>query len=376
APPGGNVDYTVVTAVPKKSDRLTVNASAGDDVVNILATQPDGPTTDPGGQVFVNTLGGDDQITVGNPAVTFEHAGLDDFFGPLNIDAGADHNQLTFTEGYSYVADRVRMSTGQVVRYTKPAVVPANAGRPSETAYPFIFNYTATGGDFAVDPPNRLGGAFFDTSLGGTKLYIPQTGVNAPVTVNASGQNDVDHIYVGFDGANDPVATVEGVPVVSSFPSTAATATLDDLPPLLPVNQASLNHPILEVDDEGVAVSESYTLRMLFPPATPTGLLLRTGAADILYSPGGSNPGVDLTLNAGNRGNSIDVQEVESNTTATINTGRGNDKITVGHIPVGNNFFDSLDHIGGAHTHTRHRGGNKPPPTEEENTTTPRDQLP
>src|SRR5262249_1801517 len=191
------------------------------------------------------------------------------------------------------------------------------------------------------------GGVFFDTSLGGTKLYIPQTGVNAPVTVNASGQNDVDHIYVGFDGANDPVATVEGVPVVSSFPSTVATATLDDLASPLRVKQVSLNHPILEVDDEGVAVSESYTLRMLFPPATPTGLLLRTGAADILYSPGGGNPGVDLTLNASNHGNSIDVQEVESNTTATINTGQGKNQVAVGHIPVGNNFFDSLDHIGG-----------------------------
>src|SRR5262249_38753993 len=85
------------------SDYLSLSVSTlfGADTVNIHDTQPD--------QTYVSTGGGDDKITVGDGSTL----GLDYIEGPLVVNAGAGHNQLTFDEHYSPYADIATLTTNQ-----------------------------------------------------------------------------------------------------------------------------------------------------------------------------------------------------------------------------------------------------------------------
>jgi len=266
---------------------------------------------------------------------------LDDFFGPLNLNAQTGAvDQLTFDESSSYVHDSVRLSSTQLVRYSQPPTVTVDPNprveSHTETAYPFVVNFQTLGGSLSTLGGSFSPGVVFDTSYGGTDLYIPQTGANEPVTVNGYGVIAPDQIDVGFDGANDQNATtVEGVPVNSPFPATAAQSTLDQLTSTLQVYAPS-GDAMLNVDDEAALGAESYTLRVLYPPAIPAGVLTRTNAAAITYG-----SGIHFALNAGGHGNSIAVMGVLTGTTASINAGAGSDTITVG------NSLGDLNDIGG-----------------------------
>jgi hypothetical protein len=162
--------YQVKVAIPKPVDKLTINTFGGNDTVSVRSTQPRVQAPATGGHLYVNTGGGDDQITVGDP-----NDGLDNLFGPLDIDAGTGHNKVTFDETGSYVHDIVMLSASQLIRYTQTSSVTITRdGRTlTQTGYPFIINYKATQGDF-------LPGVNFKSSFGSTDLYLPETGTNAP----------------------------------------------------------------------------------------------------------------------------------------------------------------------------------------------------
>jgi hypothetical protein len=332
-PGAGTLTYQIDTAIPKPEDDLHVNTFGGNDVVTIRSTQPDITVPTTGGHVYVNTGAGDDTITVGDA----NNGGLNNFFGPLDVDAGAGHNQITFDDSGSLVHDTVTLTASQLIRYTRTATV-TNPETEPQTGYPFIINYQAShGGDF-------LQGVVFNTSLGSTDLYLPETGTNASVTVNARGGllNSHDKIYVGFDGAfpaGKNQLTIQNIPLSPLFPTTRAASTLDFLASPLIVSGLPGGHTALEVDDEAAPAGETYTLRarilspqfgFLTRPRAPVGAL-------IIY--GGST--LDFTLNAGNKGNTIDVQGVDPGTSATINAGQGNDAIVV------TDGSESLNSIGG-----------------------------
>jgi hypothetical protein len=332
---GTLVTYRITAAVPNTTDRLTLNTHGGPDTITVHATQAGGVSTDPnqipnqpGGQVTVNTYNGADTVNVGFHT-------LDDFFGPLNLFAqGGSTDQLTFDESQSYVNDFDRLSAAQLVRYLQPPTVqvPGNADRPphNETAYPFVINFQAAGGNF--------NGVTFDTSHGDTALFIPETGLNEPVSVNTDGApRPQTHVFAGYDGANLAHATtVEGVPISTPFPTTLAKSTLASLrsPLFVDGNASGLTH--VQADDENALAAETYILGIRFLPPPPVGDLDRSGASPINYG-----PFIAFTLNAGRHGNQIAVRGVLSTTTATINAGLGSDTVTVG------NLANSLDDIGG-----------------------------
>jgi hypothetical protein len=346
--PNPPVSYEVTTAVPKPNDTLTVNALGGSNVVNIFGTQPDvnGGTT--GAQVFVNTGGGNNQITVGgsqtfvNELRTF--VGLDALLGPLYIDAGSGHNKITFDESVSFLTDTVTLTATQVIRYTTfgfpGGKVTLPDGRmeivPPEIAYPLIINYKATGGDF-------FNGVFFNTSGGSTKLYLPETGAAAPTTVNsyggANGAND--HIVIGYDGAfpqGQTQVSIRGINLTSNFPTTIAGSVLTFLhSPVTVLRGISGIFPALEVDDEAAVAGVTYVLGV--QPSPPLGVLQRSSVPPIFY-----DQDTNLTLNPGNQGNTFKLQAVLASSTATINTGNGSNSITVG-APTGAGF--RLDNIQG-----------------------------
>jgi Ca2+-binding RTX toxin-like protein len=319
--------YWITTAVPNTTDRLVLNTHGGPDTITIHATQAGGVSTDPnqipnqpGGQVTVNTYDGTDTLKVGFYT-------LDDFFGPLNLFAQSGSvDQLTFNESSSYVNDLDRLSATQLVRYAQPLTVTVtHTTLPpyDETAYPFIFNFQPLGGSFSP-------GVVFDTGQGqnGTVLFIPETGLNEPVTVNSDCVSRPETlVVVGYDGANIAGATtIEGIPVNSPFAATAAGSTLALLNSALLVDGTPSGDTQLQVDDLGALTPESYTLRVRTVPLPPIGELVRSGAAAIDYG-----PYVQLALNGGGHGNTIAVQGVLGNTTARITAGAGNDTITVGN---------------------------------------------
>jgi Ca2+-binding RTX toxin-like protein len=324
-PSGGPyTTYRITAAVPNTTDRLTLNTHGGPDTITIHATQAGGVSTDPtqipnqpGGQVTVNTYDGTDTLNVGFYT-------LDDFFGPLNLYARSGSvDQLIFNESLSYVNDLDRLSPTQLVRYAQPHTVKAwdLSGNPyDETSYPFIFNFQPLGGSFSP-------GVVFDTGRGqdGTVLFIPETGLNEPVTVNSDGvARPQTHVVIGYDGANVAHATtVEGVPVNSPFAATVDESTLALLHSALLVDGTPSGDTQLEADDVGALTAQSYLLAV---PLPAVGELVRSGAAAIDYG-----PHVQLALNGGGHGNTIAVQGVLENTTAQINAGAGSDTITVGN---------------------------------------------
>jgi hypothetical protein len=326
---GENANYTITAAIPKPVDTLRVNTFGGNDIANIESTQPDLAVPNPGGHVFVNTGGGDDRITVGDPS-----DGLDNFFGPLDVDAGPGHNQVTFDESASLIHDVVTLTGSQVIRSTQTAPVTiTNPGAPprTEIGYPFIINYRALNGDFA--PNGGSPGVIFNTAHGSTDLYVAETGSAAPTEVNCGGGllNSHDNIYVGYDGqAQTP------------FPATLDQSTLDALHSLLIVHGSTapqvLPASVLEVDDEAAPAGETYSVGVTSPAL---GLVQRTGASPIEYDY------VAMTLNAGNQGAAIYVPGVEKLTTAAINTGQGKSTVTIGEPPGAVPPVGVLDNIAG-----------------------------
>jgi len=343
----GNVSYTITAAIPDPKDQVTLNTHGGPDTITVKATQSGGGSTDPnqipqqpGGQVTVNTYAGTDTLFVG------VHT-LDNFFGPLYLYAQTGAvDQLTFDESWSYVNDFVRLSATQLVRYNQPpsVFVPPNSAHNNtdkgytETAHPFVFTFQTMGGSFKP-------GVTLDTAYGGTNLYIPETGVNEPVTVNADGGLAPDQIYVGFDGANvQGATTVEGIAVASPFPATAALSTLDHLVSTLLINAPS-GGPTLNVDDEATAVAETYTLT--------TTTLARTGAATITYNVA-STPGALIAVNGSQGGSIYDIQSIATGAENAITGGKGNDTFNI--CPLSKNYsLLSAGHItvsGGGGTDT------------------------
>jgi hypothetical protein len=317
-PTGLPSSYYVQLAIPKAKDTLNVNTSNGNDQVVIHSTQSDVDGLSAGGHVFVNTGGGDDQITVGD-----YNDGLDSFLGSLDVDAGTGHNAITFDERGSFIQDTVTLTASQLIRYLT-FQTSGNPGHPAETASPFIINYKVDpGGDFA-------NGVLFKTTKASTNLYIPETGANAPLTVQADGgvNNSHDNIYVGYDGAfpsNPQQHTIYGGIPISLFPTSVSNSTLDLLRSPINVHgvtQSPGTPPVtyLEIDDEGVAISETYLLGI---PAMPIGdFLQRSGTSEIAFDQ------TAMVLNAGNHGNQIIAQGVFNGNAATINAGT-NDQVTV-----------------------------------------------
>jgi hypothetical protein len=313
---GGAATYKVNLAIPKATDTLKVDTDTGNDTVQVDSTQPRG-------HVYVNTGAGDDQITVGDP-----YLGLDNFLGPLDVDAGSGHNQIIFDEHASYVHDTVTLTASQVIRSTATAPVTVTVQNPgippiteTQVGYPFIINYKASGGgDFA--PSSGSPGVIFKTTLGGTNLFIPETGTAAPTEVICNGSyiqlgnspHSIDHIVVGYDGQGQ-----------TSFPRSAGTSTLNDLRSTLTVHGdtgwQTLPVSVLEVDDAGASASETYSLGLVTPSL---GFLERTGVSLIDYDV------MALTLNAGEHGNQVLVPGVATTTTAAINAGNGSNTILVG----------------------------------------------
>lgn len=328
---GNNVvTYTVDTAVPKPADTLNVNTSNNAAAVQIDSTQPNLQAPDPGGRVNVTTGAGNDTITVGDPAY-----GLDYFLGPLYVDAGKGHNQITFDESGSYVHDSVLVTATQVVRSlaTAPVTVTTTSSSGTqttrtETGYAFTINYK-TEGDFT--PVNGASGVIFKTSQGSTNLYIPEAGTAAPTEVDCDGGGwfgNNDDIVVGWNGLTNAKTHI-GV----------AGSTIADLRSPLTVHGNKHNAPpatngVLEVDDEGDLAKETYALGVTAGPP-PDGVLQCTGAAAIQYD------NVALTVNGGNHGSAINVTGVEADTTATFDAGKGTNTASVGDAK------NTLDEIGG-----------------------------
>src|SRR5262249_47288556 len=155
---------------------------------------------------------------------------------------------ITFDESGSFVHDTVTLTATQLIRYTQPpSVTIGNPDRPqTETAYPFVINYQAIGGDFA-------NGVTFNTAAGSADLYLPETGANAPTPVTANGGNQGSHaaIFVSFDGAHPPAsnAIIQGILLTPQLPITAAGSTLDLIRSPLTVNGVSGTPPtVLNVD--------------------------------------------------------------------------------------------------------------------------------
>ncbi len=309
-------EFTVSAAIPDSTDALTVNTGANSDTVDILGTQPDVAQPQPGGQVFVNTGDGGDSITVGGSE------NLDDFFGPLSIDAGGGRNAITFDESGSYIQDSVLLSATQLIRYlpTPPAQPHGKIDAGPEVGYPMIVNYEATHGTFA-------GGVDFEGGMGESDLYIPQTGQDAPLTVQAEAEN----VYLGYDGAfpsDQTTVTVQGMSLSAQFPTSVADSTLNGLLSTVTVN-ANPSTPSansLEADDEAAPAGETYTLEWLQLPGLEQ--FERAGSAAVRYS--GTNLG--FVLDAGNLGNTILVQSVEQGNSATINAGNGTNDLIVADL--------------------------------------------
>jgi hypothetical protein len=326
------VAYEINTAIPKPSDTLTVNTfnspNNDTDTVNIESTQPNVQKPATGGHVYVNTGGGDDQITVGNL-----DEGLDNFFGPLDIDAGTGHNQIRFTEGNSRVHDIVTLSASQLIRYTQTLPVtfvvdPATGRTTTQIGYPFIINYKATQGDFG-------GGVSFVTSIGSTDLYLPETGTNAPLTVTTQSGNSNDRIFVGFDGAfppNQSQVTIQNITFGAHFPTTAAGSTLDLMRSPLVVHGRPGNPAVtLAVEDEAAPSGETYTVGIATTftlPPTPIGeFVARPGAAEIRFDR------LDMTLDTStHQTTSVAVLGVFQGTSVTVNARGQTNSVTVGDI--------------------------------------------
>src|SRR5262249_1460211 len=176
-------------------------------------------------------------------------------------------------------------------RYTRTPVtfIDVLGGLPvREVGEPFVINYKASqGGDFA--PSIGSPGVIFKTSGGASRLYVPETGANAPTSVESfrGASTDHDPIFVGFDGAcptGQAQTTVRNISLTPHFPTTASGSILDFLRSNLTVHGAPHGQPTaLEIDDQGASRPETYTLSALISQLGSAWFLRRTGASPIIY---------------------------------------------------------------------------------------------
>jgi len=209
-----HVQYEVDTAVVKSSDTLNLYTFDGKDTVKIDRTQPE--------DAYVSTGGGDDTITVGV-------GNLDDIIGPLVVDAGGAHNQISFLDFGSTNGDTATLATnlkpdpnivpaslgpisqqqigniGYLLRYKGESLVGNpdqdsihSASNPSLYRFPLALTFLATGGDYA-------NGVIFDATLAADQIYVDSVLPNAPTTIGTGG--GADNVYVGFDGGANAAPT-------------------------------------------------------------------------------------------------------------------------------------------------------------------------
>ena len=320
--------YTVNAAIPNSGDTVTVNTYAGNDQAQVFSTAGLGST-------YLNTgagggPGGDNQIVVGDATAS---AGLDSIEGPLFIDAGNGlHNSLTFTEASALAGDTLTLTNDALIRYSATKSVPLQGDRRrhgSEMRYAFQISYKVTGGAFEPGTGAGETGIELDTTRGMDTVYVPNTLARTKVTIDtedaltATGDTrDQDQVIFGYDGGNpnDP----------------ESASTLDGLlSPVTVVGGGSAGgRPLTSVivADEAADAPETYTL---------SASELDRGTARIFFNQDSAAVNtqlLDLMLNAGPLGNTIDVQSTNAATAAapqttlggtTINAGSGNNTILV-----------------------------------------------
>ncbi len=296
--------------IPTSAGNLTVNTYQGPDQVHLYSTAA--------GSTFVNTgagmgPGGNNQIIVGD-ANSF--TGLNDIEGPLSIDAGnGSGNSLTFTEAGSPFGDTLTLTNDALIRYNS-SMLPKSADIAAQRgATPLISPIRRPaarfGGGIELDTTQGANTVYVPSTLEGTSLNI-RTGLDNAVTTQPPGP---DRVFVGYNAGN-PTA-----------PIPMSTGTLDQiLSPVTVIGQAIAGTPgtSVVIDDQGAVQSETYTVQSLSQPAE--GSVKRFEAAAVYYQ----GTGVAMTLNAGAEGNRFNVQGVLAGTTATINTGAGDNILMVG----------------------------------------------
>jgi hypothetical protein len=318
--PFGNpltANYKVDTALPKSSDTLNLNTFGGADNVLISATQPD--------QTTVATGAGDDTISVG-----FGGASLDDIEGSLVVDGGPGHNQISFGDAASQTGDILTLTTslkpagnpalaaleaslrsrvsapqpgplGYLVRY-KGQALPVTSTRGGPTyRYPLAMAFLASGGDFSKGV--LLVGTSSTDPNHPDQIYADSILPNAKTTVKTNGQDD--QVYVGFDGGRDGA---------TSDPK----STLDYIESLLAVNDVNGTTTSLRIDDEGTARPDTYAI-------SGTQVTRQNAPVTIQYQ----SLAALTVVAAARENNTIDVTGTAPGTNTTVDTGDGNNTITV-----------------------------------------------
>ncbi len=299
---GQMVTYWVDAALPKSTDALNVNTFAGADSVTVTDTQPAATT--------VSTGDGNDTITIGGGS-----SALDDIQGPLLIDAGAGSNQIMFNDSDSATGDVLTLTSslvpshsgggaiaqGYLLRYTGQVVPPSDNAMASYR-YPMTITFQASGGDFSGGV--SLEGTFSTDPTHPDQIYVQSVLPDAPTTVQTNGVDD--QVYVGFDGGADGA---------TSDPS----STLDYLASTVDVTEQGGTLTVLTVDDEGSPRADTYRV-------TSSDVERVNNSATIQYQSIG-----ELLLKAATpENNTIHVLGTASGTTIIIDTGAGNNAVSVG----------------------------------------------
>jgi hypothetical protein len=301
--PAAAITYSIDAALPKSSDSLNVNTFAGADSVTITATQPCATT--------VSTGGGNDTITVGGLGLA-----LDDIQGSLLIDAGAGSNQIMFDDSASTIGDVLTLTSSLVpgysgagstpqaslIRYTGQ-VIPSNPNHSGPVyRYPMTIKFQATGGNYSTGV--SLIGTSSNDPTHPDQIYVQSVLPGAPTSVQTNGVDD--QVYVGFDGGADGA---------TSDPS----STLDYLASTLGVFDAGGQSTALSIDDEGSPRFDTYSV-------TATDVKRVNNPATIKYQ----SLAQLLLMTATPANNTITVMGTATATTTIVDTGAGNNAISVG----------------------------------------------
>jgi hypothetical protein len=334
---GGTVRYQIGLAIPKTSDSLTVNTGAANDTVSVESTQSALDGTSRGGDVNVNTIGGNDIINVGATASTVAQGigTLDRVQGNLFIDAGSGtQNQLNIDESGGLNGDTLALTADhtfrqnasvvryQLLRYTGEDLAipegggPPGSGTPPEThRFPLLIQYTTLAqGAYGA-------GINLYLTRAPDRLYVTDTMQGAPTTIYADGNqlntNPNDQIVVGYN----PLDTYGDA-------KTTAQSFLDSILGPLDVEGTSWSHngigdTDLRVFDEAGPAAAQYTVT--------ANQVDRAGLLPVTYHLLGEigftgNLSLDVTQTTSN----ILVQGTATDTTTGVNTGAGSGTILVG----------------------------------------------
>jgi hypothetical protein len=335
---GGTIQYQIGLAIPKTADTLTVNTGAADDTVSALSTQSALDGTSRGGDVYVNTLAGNNTINLGaNPATVARGEGLlDRIQGNLYIDAGSgSQNQLNIDESGAVNGDTLALTADhlfnlnkgstvlyQLLRYTAEELpVPEGGGPigsrlpPEKRRYPLLIQYTASsGGIFGA-------GVNLYLTRAADSLYVTDTMKGAPTTIYADGNqnsnNPKDQIVVGYNPLD-----------IYTNAMKPQQSYLDNILGPLDVEGTDWAHngigdADLRVFDEAAASTAQYMVT--------AASVQRLGVLPITYAQLGE-PGFtgDLSLIASSASSTIFVQGTAKNTNTTVTTGSGSATILVG----------------------------------------------